>query len=330
MDELLERLDTLSDEVSRFWAVSAKRQKWARRIIAIFFGAGGAALAGWAQFQAPDTPALYRTLGVVGVLAVLVAAFWGVFVDEDKAEALNTANESIRECDRFLVREEDYKGAVSELLEKQRRLTALHQAVMLMREAAEQAFRDRASVDASIANLLRIAAFQLKSAIAIEPGESWTISVFRAEQTNGCPQLVCIATDRYDQKEPSQVRRWPSGVGWGGAALARDTDIIIPDLSSPDLGTSNNLADRFALPQDTALYRSVAAVPIRVQDQTMTWGVVVATSGAADRFTNDVDDPGYLAPDVVRALAGMIALLVSGRARSGSVPPAAARRRRRP
>lgn len=146
--------------------------------------------------------------------------------------------------------------------------------------------------------------------MGFEISDMWTICVYRAEPnaSGGRDSLRCVAHNRAIQCEISEARVWDEGVGVSGISYANQREIIVPDLSSANLGSMFNLAGG-ARPYDGDRYRSIVCVPVVIHGQGKPWGVVVATSDRVNHFNTD-EDGGPKAIEPARLLAAMVALAV--------------------
>ena len=320
------KVDDLRDKLGDLFRRESRAHKFARRFVSVGLIAGGAAAAGWAQFITPlgkGESNFPHILGYMGVIAAFVGAAWVFMVDEDKSEALETARKALDDVRDHEFRDLNHSLLIDELQNKQKRLSYLYQALQNMREGIEQAHQiSPPSETDAVARVLEIGVSVIRSAIAFSMDEAWTISAYRADPGPEGAVLTCIAASRFDGRDAAKTRSWPVGVGHTGAAYARSAEIVVADLADPALGTLDQLPVPWAHGTDTERYRSIAAVPIRALNDGKPWGVVVASSDKPDRFTLDRDAPGSISAEVVRGLAGMLALAVtSQRGRSEAPAP---------
>lgn len=104
------------------------------------------------------------------------------------------------------------------------------------------------------------------------------------------------------------ARAWPEGVGAAGQAFSTGKEIIVPDMTSNDLGTVYELDPGMQRDYDGDRYKSLAAVPVKVDgDGSAPWGVVIGTNDVSHHFQVD-RSPSVRPVETVRALAGMVAL----------------------
>lgn len=318
------RIDALAREIGRLFEQSSRDQAVARRIVTVLLIGGGAALAGAAQFMTPldaGESGLPRLLGYLGVGAAFTGAVWVALVDDDKSEVLEAARQAISAAQEVELTSIHREIATANLQDGQRRLTHLYQAMQFMREGVEQATAiSPPDAITAVSRVLDLGASSIRSAIDFSMDEAWTISVYVAEDGMDGRVLRCVASTRFDQRAGG-TRTWPIGVGHTGAAYARESEVVVPDLSDPALGTLDQVPPPLAHDTDVDRYRSIAAVPIRAALDGRSWGVVVATSDRAHRFTLDRDEPGSLSAEAVRGLAGMLALAVASQRRGSANAP---------
>jgi GAF domain len=165
--------------------------------------------------------------------------------------------------------------------------------------------------------MLKQARRALFLAHGFEMNDFHTICVYqRVMGSDGRPELVCRAHIRAIDCELALARVWKEGIGVAGTALAKATEVVVPDLTAPELGTLYNLREK--KDEDDTRYRSIVAEPISLDGSGALWGVLIATSSRAGHFS--VQDRSYV--NVTEALAGMISLavkLVRGKSPIGGV-----------
>ena len=155
-----------------------------------------------------------------------------------------------------------------------------------MRGAIEQS-SDLA--DASIASImttgLTAARQSLLVALDFDHQDVWTICIYEAstDPESGKVALCCIAHDRTVPCKLSEARVWQGGDGVVGIAYSTAMEKIIPDMSTPGLGTAYTSVSN-ARSSDQERYLSFAAIPILVGNNKIPWGVAVATSNQPDHF----------------------------------------------
>ena len=118
----------------------------------------------------------------------------------------------------------------------------------------------------------------------------------------------CVAHARKIQCNIAEARQWEEGVGVAGVSYSMGNEIIIPDMSAPELGTVFNLNNN-CRDYDAERYRSMVAVPIRVGANSVPWGVAVVTTDQPHHFSVQSSD-GVPTCEPIRAIAAMAALAV--------------------
>lgn len=157
-----------------------------------------------------------------------------------------------------------------------------------------------------ITRLLNQAQRALLIAHGFQLNEHYTICIYRAERDASSQRVTlrCAAHLRAIMCDVAVARPWPEGIGVAGMAYARNAEIVVPDLTAPELGTLYELPEKRT--DDDNKYRSIVGEPI-VPEGGELWGVLTATSSEPGHFS--LDDRRYV--DVAQSLAGMIALAIS-------------------
>ena len=278
---------------------------------------GGSALAGAAQFMtAPAGPLpAWNIAGIFAVIAAGIGGLYMAFIDQDASAELEAAREAVEKAREFREAASDAVLAFEANSNALTRVSHLYTAMLEMRSAVEQSFSVAPDDKSAVDILLRASERSLKVAADFQMAEHWTLAIFRTETTaEGRRQLKCIATVRSLACDLSDARVWPEGVGAGGIALARGTEVIVPDLTDPALGTIHELTPDHKREHDAVRYRSIAAVPVceAIGPEKQVWGVVVATSDRACHFVPH-DREGAQTTEAVRALASMVELTIAVR-----------------
>jgi GAF domain-containing protein len=156
-----------------------------------------------------------------------------------------------------------------------------------------------------IDRILKQARRALFMAHGFEMSDFYTICVYqRVVGENGRAELVCKANIRAIDCNLSQARSWPEGVGVAGAALAQRAEVVVPDLTAPELGSLYNLPLKNK--EDDKRYRSIVAEPILGDSSDELWGILIATSSKPGHFS--LEDRSYV--NVTQSFAGMLGLAV--------------------
>jgi len=311
--EKADRIGQIGDRVGAAFAAEAKRVRDDRRVVQLVLVVAGGALAGAAQFVTKDAGGLdWPLIGLVGVGLMAFGGFQGILRERSSAEALNEARAAVDEARTMQTEHHLVQQYADEADDKLRRMAHLHLAHLSMREAVERCFSLPAKDEAkAAATVLDVSAASIRSAIDFQMDEIWTVTVYQAQGATGTTQLVPIAADRFDDREAEKTRSWPIGVGHTGSTYAKADETVVPDLGAAELGTLDRLPTGIRHDTDSQRYRSIAAIPVRVSDDPLPWGVVVATSDRPSRFTLQHDEKGSLSAEAARALAGMVALAVA-------------------
>lgn len=139
-------------------------------------------------------------------------------------------------------------------------------------------------------------------------GNRWSCSVYRFNSAAGL--LEPIATRRPSRREEAETHRsWPPGQGHIGQAFLIRKELVSGDTCQADVKAffDGNGANFRA--EDTVKYRSVASIPV-FADDTLIWGVVVATCGRAGHFSQSVPDLQINYVEPVRRLAATLETLL--------------------
>ncbi|ETW12824.1 hypothetical protein ATO8_09783 [Roseivivax marinus] len=280
----------------------------------------GTLIAGLASFLSSE-PILPLSFGQVAGLTGTFLAFLGalfVWRTEDELDVLEEAQLAISEADR-IERERDHFLETVEMLDNiSKRIRSTHlagtRAVGLLERAAIQGIDDEIQI---ISGCLLAIDVDLRIAFDFGMSHVWTICIYerRTDHELGPSVLVCVAHDRSIKCDVKDARPWKEGVGVGGMALAKNAEVVAPDILDPSTGSLFSLSDGAVRAEDLQRYRSMIAVPIHVNGDDAPWGVVLASSSKPDHFGNiDVDedeDWGMAPEEAARFLAGLVALSVA-------------------
>lgn len=179
-------------------------------------------------------------------------------------------------------------------------------AVADMREMTEQCLANGLSANPAAEAVLKVAARNIDGAIGFDSAEYWTLSVFEVQND----QLVRIAAAWADRAgEQSAGRSWKKGEGYSGVAWRDGAEVIEEDTSDPRAMRRYVVSSERSREYDVERYRSVAAVPIFAGSDQQIWGVATATSDRLGRFKDEPPQGEVQAVDMVRDVAGIMALL---------------------
>lgn len=305
-------LQKFSKQLSTNIELQATRFRRTSLFVKVVLVAIGSAIAGVAQFlEFSDNGA--TTSQIVGIAACAIVAIGGVFVivtEQDASSQLALAQKAIETA-----REAEAKYEVISDLEYQTYLLIeLYQAMNVMRGVVEQvANLDKCDEVDLVAKLLKAAERSLVISMDFQQADQWTIGVYMAvpdpTQTTRA-QLKCVALKRAIECKIGDTRVWDEGTGIMGVAYANGDEIIIPDLQAEGLSAVFGASGNETRAYDSDRYRSMVAVPIKVEGLAKPWGVVTATSDRVGHFTTRATT-GVQPDEGARALAGMVALLVA-------------------
>jgi hypothetical protein len=274
---------------------------------------GGAALASVALTldltHATHEISAWTIAGLIGAGLVTAGAVFDALRETDAAKTLVEANRAIdaaherqQALDVMMEEQDDFDGAVTRGLE-------LYNSMDVMRGVIEQSlsFPD-VPLDNILQNCLNGAGDSLLVAFGFELKDIWTICIFMAQPAaeSGKVILRCVAHLRKIPCEVGKARAWPEGVGVAGIAYSTNNEIIIQDMSSPEVTPFFELGAN-ARSYDKERYASMVAAPITVGSDPKPWGVAVVTSDRVDHFTTG-PSYGVAAAEPIRAIAAMVAL----------------------
>jgi hypothetical protein len=257
------------------------------------------------------TSANWPAVVYVAAAVVFVLTVFSVFAEKDASTTLSNARLAMdRAIDQQAESEsqrrtaEEVEDAYTEELE---RLSHFQAARDLVRAIFEDVATSQSTLDEIkvIDRILQQARRSLSLAHGFTMNDFYTICVYERVQVGGAAaELECKSHLRAIDCDLSKARKWKEGVGVAGTALARNEEIIVPDLQAPALGSLYNLPEKKA--DDDVRYRSIVAEPISLDGKGQLWGVLVATSSNAGHFS--LEDRSYV--DITQSLAGMISLAV--------------------
>lgn len=309
---MLESLDALSKKISAAFKERAQNFRKSSLFVKIVFVAFFSAVAGVAQFlQFPSTGATFPQ--ILGIIASMIVAVGGIFVlvtEQDASSHLALAHEALEAA-----RDAEAKyEVIDELQYEADLLIELYQAMSVMRGAIERvAFLSSPDENDVITNLLTAAGRSLAIAMDFQQADQWTIGVYKAvpdpKEVNRS-LLKCVAHKRAIECEVTDARVWKEGTGIMGVAFANGDEIIIPDLQAEGMAAVFGAAGNESRIYDNDRYRSMVAVPIKVDGLDKPWGVVTATNDRVGHFSTKVPT-GVRPEEGARALAGMVALAVA-------------------
>ena len=304
--DMRDRLGTIFESKAR---KTTKTAFWVKLLLIIV----GTFVSNAAAFFSQDQLLPITIVQVIGLAGLCIALVGGVFVvitEDDGMEALEEARQALDEAARQSLKSREIFEELLQYENAVDRLSALYSAISLARGTVEQALlREEINEEQLIKACLTAANRELKVALGFTFDQVWTIGIYKTVQTAEGFELSLVAHDRSVQCEIENARRWPDGVGVGGIALAKNDEVVVPDLDDPALGTAFRLGDMMK-PEDRERYKSLFAVPVEVGRGSRPWGVVLATSDVPNYFGSD-DNVGVDPEEAVRALSGIVALSVA-------------------
>ena len=308
-------LQGLRASIGVAFARKARKVALASRYVKVLLVLGGALLAGaCAVFgSGPIWPlTVAQILGIFGSLLAFAGGFFVAFVEDDSAEELDQSRRALdeaiayeRQSSEILDQLFDYEDAVN-------RLTSLYTSVSVGRGMIEQGLSANVSSEVDLVGAcLKTMKSDLKVTLGFALTDFWTIAIYQAVESGepGGRMLRCVAHDRSVDCEINDARTWPLGVGVGGITLAKNDEVVVPDLADDKVGTAFRLDKSLIKSQDSERYRSMFAVPISVGQDKNPWGVAMATSNQPSHFGSALG-PGVKPEEAVRALAGFSALAI--------------------
>lgn len=309
----------LRERIAAAYAARQRKFDAASRFVEIVLVIiGGAVASGASLLQTGATwPfTLPQIVALVGLSVSFVGAVFLVMVrqDDDHLFDASQALQAMEQNDGRLQEAEE----VSFLLQSSsRQLRSLYLAFNAARGMLERAIcKGHQDEDKLVADVLVAMRLELRIALGFQIDNTWTIVVFKSvlDKSDGYRYLQCIAHDRSIECDISKARRWREGIGVGGIALARNDEVVAPDILEPSAVSLFSLNGDAVREEDRKRYRSMFAVPVQVGSDNVPWGVVLASCNEPGHFPSsdmDMEDSSLTSKEGVRALAGMVALAVA-------------------
>ncbi len=288
---------------------------WIRQVslfIKVVLVTGGALVSGLAKVLPIEKDPLDLKDLIVG--AGIVAAFLGgialIFLEKSLVGSLSDAADAAAELQRVVGASNQLTLRFAEVEARDARARALRQASEQLRDLVERSF-SRAPLDeiGMVAEMLDVSLGKLQSAMNLGPDDLWTISIYRAEPG---PRLARVASRRADRlEEKAFSREWGAGEGHIGMTFLRRDSVVLEDVSDPAILHALNTPAPKNFADDAFRYRSIASWPIIPVGFPEPWGVAIATSALAGRFSPINPSIGRERAEAMRLLARMLALAVS-------------------
>jgi hypothetical protein len=281
-----------------------------RRVIQMFLVTGGIILAGGsealsnAEFFAAWKPNLV-TLWVVGLGLSFLGTLFLLWVERSEPEILLDAEKAIVEA-------ENRTAIIGKLEEDFSWFSRLYSLSNFLREIVEQVALQGSGNEEEQAKRF---GFMLDLLVADKGvlfgmnDDRWNFAVYLFNPASG--QLDCVACRRpIRAEEEAPHRSWKPGIGHVGIAYQTARTIVAADTSAPEARALFDAPEGLRNSDDVERYRSIASVPIRLQDENPI-GVVVGTSDVPGRFRlkRPDDDAARDPVEPIRSLAIHLAML---------------------
>jgi GAF domain-containing protein len=244
-------------------------------------------------------------IGLVASVVVLIGAVFVLISEQDASNELATARKAAEEA-RDANEAMEFFTAYEDTLD---RTLALYQSVSEMRRIVERAVVEGQALKPTLTSLMEVTERSLPIAMGFRQSHQWTICIYCAERDEATQRdvLRCVAHSRAIRCGIGEARSWPEGIGASGIAYSHRRELIIPNMHAPGLAAVFELGEH-ARPYDQDRYRSLAAIPVRIDGQDKPWGVVIATNDQYDHFNTEEESGPAETAEPVKALAGMVAL----------------------
>jgi hypothetical protein len=205
------------------------------------------------------------------------------------------------------------------IVERRALRKAMLRALEAMHEATERAGPNGQLVD-TLEAMLDASLEDLVSAFNFEKGERYTFSIFSRDIDEAGPKMVRLLARSNPRSEELDRRQWRAGDGYTGHAWRERVEVVEPDTAA--LGASGKyiVSTENYRKDDSRMYVSVAAIPIRIgsdedgRDNIV--GVITATSDKKGRFLRDATDPRAQNLDLLLQIEAIVAAQISIRRRS--------------
>lgn len=309
IDQDRTKLQQSAKEVTDLFLARASKFKNASLFAKIALISVGSAISAIAQFAefGPKGPTGWQ---LAGIAASIIVAVGGIFVwitEEDAPKELTVAHRALEAAREALQGYDD----VYAIIEENDRLVYLIQAYRLMRFVLETISVTKVSEANLAATILQACDRSLPIAMGFQQVDQWTLGIYKAEPIGADRrELVCVATKRAFECDIKSARRWREGTGIAGVSFSIQDEVVIPDLQSEGVSAVFGAAGNERRDYDAERYRSMVAVPIKVDGDAEPWGVVCATIDKVGHFSAEQGN-GLSSLEGARALADMTALGVA-------------------
>jgi hypothetical protein len=309
----------LRERIGAAYAARQRKFDAAKRfveIVLVIIGGAVASGASWLQTGFSWPPTSPQIVAFVGLLVSVAGALFIVLVRQDE-DHLFDASQALQAMEQNEGRLEEAEEVSFLLQSSSRQLRSLYLAFNAARGMLERAIcKGHQDEDKLVADVLVAMRLELRIALDFQIDNTWTIVVFKSmlDNSDGYRYLHCIAHDRSIECDISKARRWREGIGVGGIALARNDEVVAPDILESSAVSLFSLNGDAVREEDRKRYRSMFAVPVQVGSDTLPWGVVLASCNEPGHFPSsdvDMEDSSLNNKEGLRALAGMVALAVA-------------------
>ncbi len=281
-----------------------------RRFIQIVLVVGGIVLAGGSEALSNwESMAAWKshlvTLWPVGLFLSAFGSICLYWIERSEPEILIEAERAIAEAENRAAiigrLEEDFLW-FSQLYSLSKFLSEIVEQVALQGggDSEEQAKRFGFMLDLLVAD---------KGVLFGMNDDRWNFAIYLFNSDSG--ELDCVACRRpIRAEEEAPHRSWKPGIGHVGIAFQTARTIVAADTSDLEARALFDAPESLRNPDDVVRYRSIASVPIRLQDENPI-GVVVGTSDVPGRFRHKrPDDDAARDPvEPIRLLAIHLAML---------------------
>jgi hypothetical protein len=305
-------LKSLSARISKAFEGRAKLFRSGTLFVKITLIAFFSAIVAVAQFLqfGKDGPDAGQVTGILASLVVLIGSVFVLITEQDASEDLALAQEAL-EAARDTEAQYEF---IEELFSDNARLIELFQALLVLRGAIEHlAANPHVDENQVVANLLKVCERSLAIAMNFAQSDQWTIGIYKAIPSSAEPgkiDLKCIAHKRAIECDVDEARVWREGTGIMGVAYSNHDEIIVPDLQAEGMRTVFGSAANEQRDYDVERYRSMVAVPIKVEGMDKPWGIVTSTTDQVGHFSQS-NAKGVRTDEGVRILSGMVALAIA-------------------
>jgi hypothetical protein len=286
--------------------------------------AGGTLIAGSAAFftdgsaiwKDPSTWSNSQVWGIVGSVLVFLGVIFLLLTEEESGAAYD-AHEALTRADELKFDLEETRQLLASYESASKRMASLYLAYSAARGVLEQAAISQVSNEKKlIEDCLWSMKQDLQISLGLKMRHTWTICVYQRlfDETDQYNYLHCVADSRSIPCNLADARRWKEGVGVGGIALAKDGEVVTPDILAEGTGSLFKLDGDIVKREDLARYRSMMAVPISVDGDPKPWGVVLVSCDEPYHFgagDGGRVHTGLKPEEAVRTLAAVAALAIA-------------------